>query len=97
MVDENFGDDYVSKSECLFHSKKHVTYLFKNFLSLLEDIKVDHDISYAKLSAIVGEDKKEALEVGDFLDQQKFVYYRKKILDLGNGCIRNLEKDLEVV
>lgn len=97
MVDEQFGDDYVSKSECLFHSKKHITYLFKNFLTLLEDIKFDHDANYAKFSAIVGEDKKEALEVADFLDQQKFQYYRKKILDLGNGSIRNLEKDFDVV
>lgn len=90
-------EDYVLKSECLFHSKKHITYLFKNFLTLLEDVKFDHDVNYKKLYGIVGEDKQEVLEMGDFLDQQKFQHYRKKILDLGNASIRSLEKDLEVI
>ena len=91
------SDDYISRSECMFQSKKHMTYLFKNFLTLLEDVKFDHDLNYKKTCDIVGEDKLEALEMGDFLCQQKFQYYRKKTLDLGNACIRNFEKDLEVI
>lgn len=98
MIGEsNSQEDYVLKSECLFHSKKHITYLFKNFLTLLEDIKFDHDSTYDKFSKIVGDDKKEALEMANFLDQQKFQHYRKKILDFGNGSIRGLEKDLEII
>jgi len=97
MVEETSKGQLLSKNECLFHSRKHITYLFKNFLNLLEDIKFNHDNNYEKLAACLNEEQKDILELSNFLDQQSFQHYRKRILDHGNSAIRNLEKDIEII
>ena len=95
MVKDDYSqEDFVLKDEVLFHSRKHITWLFKRFLNLLEGIKNEHDINYSKLYKAIPE-QKDLLEMADYLDQQKLNNLRKQILDIGNDSMRNLDQDVK--
>ena len=95
MVKDDYSqEDFVLKDEAFFHSRKHITWLFKRFLNLLENIKNEHDINYSKLYKAIPE-QKDLLEMADYLDQRKLSNLRKQILDIGNDSIRNLEQDIK--
>ena len=68
--------------------------LFKTFLVLLEDLKIDHDVNFCKLRKNLPEHK-ELIEQADYFDDRKMQYLRKKILDMGNENIRANQNDLE--
>ena len=68
--------------------------LFKTFLILLEDLKTEHDIHFCKLRKNLPQ-YKELLEQGDYFDEKKMQYLRKKVLDMGNENIRSNDDDLE--
>lgn len=89
-------DDYISKAEINFQTRKHITYLFKGFLELLETIQKEHDINFEKLEKSLPHHK-NLIDMANYLDAAKFSYYRKKILDRGGETIRNLEKDLDII
>ena len=93
---ENFNsqEDFILKSEALFHGKKWNVALFKQFLYLLEDLRREHSINFDKLRSAIPEDYHDILDMGDYFDEQRFSAYRKKVLDLGNENGRNLEKDI---
>jgi hypothetical protein len=78
-----------------FHVQKDVIYLYKNFLSLIQDIKEDHGLMLKKLKDALP-DKTKLIDTVDYMDANRQAYYRKKILDWGNGSIRALQKQLEL-
>lgn len=77
-----------------FQARKHITFLFKWFLSLLEDIKREHSINFDKLRDGLP-DNLMLIDMADYLDEERFKLLRKRVLDHGNETIRNLERDLE--
>ncbi len=98
MISDGYSqDDYVLKSEANFYARKHITYLFKNFLSLLETLQKEHNINFDKLDKSLPEEYQALIDMANYFDQNRFAYYRKKTLDAGGEAIRNLEKDLEIV
>ncbi len=72
--------------------KSNVTRLFKDFLSILTDLQQDN------LRIIAEEMKQFPPEFAAKLNILDFVRYsqlRKRILDLGNGCIRDIDGYLD--
>jgi hypothetical protein len=77
-----------------FHAQTNVKLLYKQFLELLEDIKEQHDINFSKLFDSLPEKDKTLIVQANYLDERAFDYFRKKILDSGNDCCRNIQSEL---
>lgn len=77
-----------------FHTNNNVKLMYKHFLSILEDLKEQHDISFTKLFESLPEDKKNQIIQANYLDERAFDYLRKKTLDSGNECARAIKTEL---
>jgi|DEB19_MinimDraft_3_1074340.scaffolds.fasta_scaffold252074_2 hypothetical protein len=75
-------------------SNDNVTHLFKGFLKILEDLKRDHDDSYRKLRQNIPQEYSGVLNMGDYFDDNKMSWLRKRILDLGNETLRSNDSEL---
>ena len=79
--------------ELLVHQiTRIITKLFKNQLTLLEDVQSEHKSSLKRVEDLVSED---FIKMIDFLDGERYGHYRKKVLDSGNESIREIERLLE--
>jgi len=72
----------------------NVSFLFKGFLRILEDLKQEHDTAYRKLYANIPEEHFPVLNVGNYFDNDKMAWLRKRILDLGNETLRSNDTEL---
>tara|TARA_R110002110_G_scaffold372694_2_gene582716 strand:+ start:110 stop:430 length:321 start_codon:yes stop_codon:yes gene_type:complete len=73
-------------------SKRIITKLFKCYLSSLEDLRYQHQLSIDRL----GEDlSSEQIEVLNYLDFHRYSLIRKRVLDNGNETIRDMHNFLE--
>jgi len=77
-------------------SDKAIRSLFRRFLELLEDVKREHQINFEKLRDHLPEEE-ALIDMADYLDDDRFAAYRKKVLDLGNGTLREHQTELENV
>ena len=77
-----------------FQFHRNIVGLYKKYLNILEDIKKDHTILINKVEEKNG---KEFAQNIDYIDAEKYNYYRKKVLDSGNEIYRELESMLEKV
>ena len=87
-----FTPDEEIKALLLNQVKRAITKLFKSQLTQLEDLQQDHLSSLNKVEDLVSED---FIKMINFLDSEKYGYYRKKTLDAGNETIRELEALLD--
>lgn len=87
-------NNHKVKDYVLFQIHKSVVNLYKRYLNLIEDIQEDHNNMMDKLSNNVNED---ILKNVDYFDKTKYNYLRKKILDLGNESIREIEKNFDFI
>tara|TARA_B110000305_G_C19460745_1_gene654194 strand:+ start:3360 stop:3662 length:303 start_codon:yes stop_codon:yes gene_type:complete len=67
--------------------------LFKSFLILIEDLNEDHGSNFRKLKKNLPDEYHSIIEQADYFDEGKLRYLRKKILDMGNENIRNVENN----
>lgn len=81
--------DYVS-----FQIHKSLVNLYKKYLILIEDLREDHDNMVDKISNKIDEN---TLKNIDYFDDNKYNYLRKKILDIGNETIREIEKNFDFI
>jgi hypothetical protein len=72
----------------------NTTNLFKQFLRIIEELKRDHDDAYKKLRENLPSEFAAILNLGDYFDDGKMAYIRKKILDLGNETMRSSDSEL---
>ena len=77
-------------NEMLAQHSDDIKKLYVNFLVLLEDLKDDHDRTFYKLSREFPEMTK-TLTVCDYFDDEKLDHLRKRVLDMGNGCVRSVK------
>lgn len=77
------------------NSYKEISSLFKTMLMLVEDMKKDHDFHYQKLYDEIPSEYHSIVRVADHFTPDKLAWIRKRILDYGNGSIRNMEKEIE--
>lgn len=68
-------------------TNKEITRLYKTLLEIIEDLQKDHQIMLAKISDKNGKEFSEAV---NYFTQAKYEQIRKRILDSGNECDRNL-------
>lgn len=71
---------------------KEVTRLFKTFLEEIENIRKDHEILVAKVAEKNGLEYSQAI---DNFPQEKYEQIRKRVLDNGNECARQLVQFLD--
>jgi len=80
------------KEYLMFQIHRNVVNLYKRYLNLIEDIQEDHTNMLNKLNKEVD---LQTLKNVDYFDDNKYNYLRKKILDLGNETIREIEKNFD--
>lgn len=68
-------------------TSKEVTKLYKTLLEIIEDLQKDHDIMLAKVAEKAGPDFAKAV---NYFTPAKHEQIRKRVLDNGNECERNL-------
>jgi len=68
-------------------SDKEITNLYKNFLEIIEDLQKDHSIMVEKIKENCGEEYAENI---NYFKPAKYEQIRKRVLDRGNECNRNL-------
>ncbi len=76
-------------------SDHHIRFLFKSFLSMMEDLKKHHEINFEKLYDAIPEEHHNLISMADYLDEDYYNNYRKKILDIGNSVLRDYNSELE--
>ena len=90
----NFQSEQVKRA-FLFTISRNIVVLYKRYINLVEDLKEDHRTYVGKVSKKI--DDKEFLKNVEYFDEEKYNYIRKKILDLGNESIREIENFSELV
>ncbi len=78
-----------------FTQRRHITLLFKSFITTLENITHDHDECMLKLRAALPKDHRQYVELADYLSEDRYQRYRKAILDAGNDTLRTLEEEIK--
>jgi polyhydroxyalkanoate synthesis regulator phasin len=80
------------KEVLLFQVNRSIVNFYKNHLTMIEDLKREHQ---AMLKKVEKKTSKEFSESIDTFDNDKYNYIRKKTLDHGNDIIRELEQNLD--
>jgi hypothetical protein len=75
-----------------FQVHRNIVNLYKRYLNLVEDLQEEHLNMLNKLNSKIDQ---ETLKNVDYFDENKYNYIRKKVLDLGNETIREIDKTLE--
>ena len=77
-----------------FQIQRNVVNLYKQYLIMLEDLEEEHRRTFAKLK-INNPELESLISQIDYFDQAKMDYLRKKVLDGGNHCVREIKTELE--
>lgn len=83
------------KDHLAFQVRRICNALAKRMLILLEDLRSDHDIHYEKLKKSLPQEYHALIDQSNYLDYNKFSYYRKKILDYAGDSFRELSEEVE--
>jgi hypothetical protein len=75
-----------------FQVHRNIVNLYKRYLNLIEDLQEEHLNMLNKLNSKIDQ---QTLKNVDYFDENKYNYIRKKILDLGNETIREIDKTIE--
>jgi len=84
-----------AKKNLSIRSSAQISSLFKMMLIMVEDMKKDHDFHYQKLYDNIPEEYHLIINTADHFTEEKAAWIRKRILDLGNESIRNLDSELD--
>jgi hypothetical protein len=96
MAQERIHTHTADPKEVLrFQQHRVITLLFRHFLTVLEDLGLEHDEALAKLTAALPIEYHSFLDLADYLTPEKSQRLRKKVLDSGNDTLRSLDDILE--
>lgn len=87
--------DTKAKDLLRFQINRNIVVLYKRFLNTLEDVRNDHNIMLNKLDIALPREYNNTLNNVDYFSDDKYDYWRKRILDQGNESIRELERLIE--
>jgi hypothetical protein len=76
-----------------FQTHRNIINLYKRYLNLIEDLQEEHLNMLNKLNSKIDQ---ETLKNVDYFDENKYNYLRKRVLDLGNETIREIDKTLDL-
>lgn len=80
------------KQYILFQIHRNIVSLYKRYLNMIEDLQEEHLNMLNKLNK---KNEVDFLKNIDYFDENKYNYLRKRILDLGNETIREIEKNFD--
>ena len=80
------------KEVLLFQVNRSIVNFYKNHLTMIEDLKKEHQ---SMLKKVEKQTSKDFCQNIDTFDNDKYNYLRKKTLDNGNDIVRELESNLE--
>lgn len=86
------NDPQKLREYIVFQIHRNVINLYKRYLNILEDIQEEHISMLNKLNKNID---LEALKNVDYFDDNKYNYFRKKVLDLGNEALREIDKNFD--
>ena len=75
-------------------STKSISFLFKQYLSLIEDLKFEHDQFLKKIKQEIPSEHHNVIDNADNFNDEKMTRIRKRVLDIGNETIRSLDNEL---
>ena len=75
-------------------SNKSISFLFKQYLMLIEDLKFEHDQYIKKIKDGIPSEHHNLIDNADTFDDEKMSRIRKRVLDIGNETIRSLDNDI---
>ena len=84
-----------AKKKLSRESDNEISKLFKMMLTMVEDMKQDHDFHYEKLYENIPDKYHAVINTANHFTPQKVNWIRKRILDVGNESIRNLGSTLD--
>jgi len=78
-----------------FQVHRNIVNLYKKHFEIIEDLQIEHESFISKLK----NGTLEELSIDDinYFTSDKYDHIRKRILDSGNDCIREIEKTLDFV
>lgn len=76
-----------------FQTHRNIINLYKRYLNIIEDLQEEHVNMLNKLNSKVDQ---QTLKNVDYFDENKYNYLRKRVLDLGNETIREIDKTLDL-
>jgi hypothetical protein len=82
------------KEFILFQIHRNIVNLYKKQISLTEDLLQEHKMMLYKVKAQTSESFSKNI---DYFTEDKDNYIRKKILDMGNEAIRDLDRSFEII
>ena len=78
-----------------FQVHRNIINLYKGYFVITEDLLREHKAFLSKLQSGTLDDID--IESIDYFTDEKYDHIRKRILDYGNDCVREIEKTLEFV
>jgi hypothetical protein len=75
-------------------TSQSISFLFKQYLVLIEDLKFEHDKYVKKIKSEIPSKYHNVIDNADSFDDEKMSRIRKKVLDIGNESIRALDSDM---
>lgn len=82
--------EFDAKGLLRFQMDKDITYLYKRFLTELEDMRNQHAFMLEKLEKELPQEYHSLIRAVNYYDDTEFGYRRKKVLDAGNDAKRNV-------
>lgn len=76
-------------------STKSISYLFKQYLMLIEDLKFEHSEYVKRLKNNIPYEHHKVIDSAEYFNDQKMSWLRKRVLDIGNETIRSLDNDID--
>jgi hypothetical protein len=75
-------------------SSKSISFLFKQYLMLIEDLKFEHDQYLKKIKSEIPSEFHNVIDNANNFDEDKLSRIRKRVLDIGNETIRSLDDEM---
>jgi hypothetical protein len=75
-------------------SSKSISFLFKQYLMLVEDLKFEHDQYLKKIKSEIPSEFHNIIDNANTFDEDKLSRLRKRVLDIGNETIRSLDDEM---
>ena len=78
-----------------FQVHRNIVNLYKKHFEIIEDLQIEHESFISKIK----KNSLDDLPIDDlnYFTSERYDHIRKRILDSGNDCIREIEKVLELV
>jgi len=76
-------------------STKSISFLFKQYLMLIEDLKFEHSEYVKRLKNNIPQEHHKVIDSAEYFNDQKMSWIRKRVLDIGNETIRSLDNNID--